>query len=408
MKSSIIKKYFILSIAFGAMMGIIFPIYAYFFVTPKSQVFGIIFIAGCIVAGLLVGLFSYLIGYLTIINTIKIISKKMSYIIDNKDFSESLAINSNDYLGEMIENFNRLVELIDQILHNISTKSINLNDTAHILSDLSKKMNTSIGIMTGTTNTIASSTHELNTNMQMVAKSAKSTNANIRLVSNSTISMADTFLKISENSDKAFNSSQKAQNKIEDTVKQISILNSQSDEVEAVIEQVTKIADQIKLLALNATIEAERAGDAGRGFAVVANEVKDLSQQTNKVVDKVHEKLKLMKISANTTLKDIQELNYNYKDLFEIINQINSTIGNQNETSKHIAENIKNATENVEDVTRRVVESAKVIQNSDEELNNLNNSSLDSEKSSREVSETSDKLFILSDQLHAIVKDIKI
>jgi len=321
MKSSIIKKYFILSIAFGAMMGIIFPIYAYFFVTPKSQVFGIIFIAGCIVAGLLVGLFSYLIGYLTIINTIKIISKKMSYIIDNKDFSESLAINSNDYLGEMIENFNRLVELIDQILHNISTKSINLNDTAHILSDLSKKMNTSIGIMTGTTNTIASSTHELNTNMQMVAKSAKSTNANIRLVSNSTISMADTFLKISENSDKAFNSSQKAQNKIEDTVKQISILNSQSDEVEAVIEQVTKIADQIKLLALNATIEAERAGDAGRGFAVVANEVKDLSQQTNKVVDKVHEKLKLMKISANTTLKDIQELNYNYKDLFEIINR---------------------------------------------------------------------------------------
>lgn len=78
---------------------------------------------------------------------------------------------------------------------------------------------------------------------------------------------------------------------------------NEMDQVVALLTDVKSIADQTNLLALNAAIEAARAGEAGRGFAVVADEVRKLSQHSNKFGDEI----KIVVSSAREHIEQAQE-----------------------------------------------------------------------------------------------------
>jgi methyl-accepting chemotaxis protein len=69
------------------------------------------------------------------------------------------------------------------------------------------------------------------------------------------------------------------------------------------VNEVGSIAKQTNLLALNAAIEAARAGEAGRGFAVVADEVRNLSDKTNKFSSQIRG----MVDGVNKSLQDAED-----------------------------------------------------------------------------------------------------
>lgn len=78
---------------------------------------------------------------------------------------------------------------------------------------------------------------------------------------------------------------------VTDTVKQIadsiSELENSSSKIGNITNTITAIASKTNLLALNAAIEAARAGQQGKGFTVVADEIRKLSEGSNKAAHEI-------------------------------------------------------------------------------------------------------------------------
>ncbi len=128
------------------------------------------------------------------------------------------------------------------------------------------------------------------------------------------------------------------------SVKAITELKEQSNNIGSVLDVIKSIADQTNLLALNAAIEAARAGEAGRGFSVVAEEVRALAFRTQESTGQIEQLISSLQHKAEAAVSNMDKSASladstleSADDAGDAINAINSAVGSIQQMNQQIA-----------------------------------------------------------------------
>ncbi|QKJ67880.1 methyl-accepting chemotaxis protein [Deefgea piscis] len=186
------------------------------------------------------------------------------------DLTRQLPIHGQDEIGRTAQAFNQFVVTLRGMFLDVRSQSEAVSHASQQLAGPAETVKTS-------------SIHQ--------AEAATSTAASVEEVTVSIQHIADSAHDFEQTARETGKETSASQFKVDEVAKEIAqihetmahlvasmqSLNTQSLQVNQIVQTIKEIADQTNLLALNAAIEAARAGDMGRGFAVVADEVRKLA-----------------------------------------------------------------------------------------------------------------------------------
>jgi len=174
-------------------------------------------------------------------------------------------------------------------------------------------------------------------------------------------------------------------------------LGTKSQEIGAVLDIVSELAEQTNILAINATIEAAGAGDAGRRFSVVADEIPKLADRVGGSTKEIRVLIDDVRSAVNTTVmatetgsKVVDAGSRQFADVASAFRSISSLVSTSTEAAREIELSTKQQTTAVEQV--------KIA------MSNVAQTSRESEISSTQTLQTASQLATLSKGLLRIIQ----
>jgi methyl-accepting chemotaxis protein len=174
-------------------------------------------------------------------------------------------------------------------------------------------------------------------------------------------------------------------------------LGKKSQEIGAVLEIVSELAEQTNILAINATIEAVGAGETGKRFSVVAEEIRKLAdrvggstKEIRTLIDDVRSAVNATVMATETGSKAVDAGSREFGDVASAFKQISGLVTTTTEAAREIELSTKQQTTAVEQVNIAIA--------------NVTQASKETETSASQIFQTVSQLAGLSKDLLRIIR----
>lgn len=193
---------------------------------------------------------------------------------------------------------------------------------------------------------------------------------------------------------------------IKESAKAMDGLENVVGKVNDLLGNIQNVTEEINLLALNASIEAARAGEYGLGFTVVADEVKKLSEKTDKMTQEVQytigEVNNQLRITGDTIDTGVEKISVVENISRRSVQSFDKTVQQLQEVKDFIWELATNTEDQVE-VSQN---SAGAIQSISDESTEISNNIYDMSKIFGEQRKDSEKILDCSKNLNKVGYDL--
>jgi len=296
------------------------------------------------------------------------INTKMRNITSNTekaDLSSRIEITTHDEISEIAQGVNKLMSMLNRDMLNVekvSRQVLEISNDANSILENSIKVNmgeidrsikkvdaqienTTAGVeeLTATLEEIVRNIDSILQNMERqaaaVEESASSIEEMVRNIENTTkISIKTKDISTSLNGVATDGGIA-----VKASITSIKEIAEYSQQIIKILQLISNIAKQTNLLAMNASIEAAHAGDAGKGFAIVADEIRRMSEDTNKnareigdvvnsIVTRIEDSVKL----AEKAGIGLDMINAYSKQSVQIVSELTVSMEEQNNGAKEI------------------------------------------------------------------------
>jgi methyl-accepting chemotaxis protein len=343
------------------------------------------------------------------------------------DLTRSIAVNSNDEIGNLALYFNKTLEKIKKLVIIIKKETANLhnigNDLAGNMTETAAAVNeitANIQSINGRVINQSASVSETHATMEQVVANINKLNGHVENQSNN-ISQASsaieqmaaninsvtaTLIKNTENVKTLKGASEIGRAGLRDVASDIQEIARESEGLMEINSVMENIASQTNLLSMNAAIEAAHAGDAGRGFAVVAEEIRKLAENSSEQSKIIGAVLKKIKESIDTITKSTD----NVLNKFEAIDSSINTVAQQEENIRSAMEEqnegsnlLLKSTGGLNEITRQVKSgSHEMLEGAKEVIQESNNL----EKLSQEISGGMNEMATGAGQINVAVNHV--
>ncbi|GAA0922374.1 HAMP domain-containing methyl-accepting chemotaxis protein [Virgisporangium aurantiacum] len=241
---------------------------------------------------------------------------------------------------------------IGTVVGQVQTSSAELEAVANQQATGAKEEATAMSEITTTINELLATSRQIADGAQRVARIADDT-AGAARVGENTIEQANESIAA-------------IRGQVDLIVRHMLELGAKSQQIGAVLDIVSELAEQTNILAINATIEATSAGESGRRFAVVADEIRKLADRVSGSAKEIRGLIDDVRGAVNTTVmatetgsKAVDAGMRQFGDVAATFDQITGLVTTTTEAAREIELSTKQQSTAVEQVNVAVVDVAQ-------------------------------------------------